>query len=365
MKKTVIAMMILTGALILAHSVMAAETKVEGRLYGSWWMYMTDTVYVVDGEAIDFKGWNQFSLDRSYVTVNSKLTDYSSVNITTDLRSVGGYDGYTIVLKYGYANIKTKFAPPLSFTLGLQPPKFIEYNDGQVWGRRYIAKSIADHNDFFTTSDLGFTADYGLGENSDMGSVGLSIWNGTSYTDLTENNKSKDFNFYAAVKPLTKNEDFSRTILVGQIYLGTQNVPIDTSEQASDYKRQIISFSGKFNYRDYFDLGGEFWNNTLGTGAGNDDLKQTAISVYGALYFKGFVAETSPFKTLNLMVRYDIFDPNTDSAAGKNKKNWMIVGLECAPVKGINTAINYRSESFEESDKPSQNYLYFNTEFRF
>ena len=363
MKRTAIVLLILGG--LIFSKTYAADTKVEGRIYGTWWMYMNDSTFVNGENAVDQKGFNQFSLDRSYMTLKSKLTDYTSVTITSDLRTITGYSGYAMILKNGYANIKMPFKPALSLSLGLQPTKFLDYVDNQVWGHRYIERSVGDRTGLWTSADLGATIDYAFGQSGTQGAVGLSIWNGTSYSNLVENNKNKDFNFYAAYKPLINNPKFDRTILVGSVYMGTQNVVIDTSMDAGDYKRQIISVAGKVNYGAYLDFGAEYWSNTLGEGAGADDLKQSAISFNAALYAKPFVSDKSALRTLDLLFRYDIFDPNTDSDAGKNNMNMMIVGLECAPVKGINASLNYRSYGFENSNLDSQNYLYFNSEFRF
>jgi hypothetical protein len=138
---------------------------------------------------------------------------------------------------------------------------------------------------------------------------------------------------------------------------------------AGDYERRIISLGGKVNYRGYFDLGLDYWMNTLGQvdtlGNSADDLKQNAMMLFGVLYFKNLVPENSLFKTLDLLIRYDNYDPNTDSDPVEDNQNLMIVGLECQPAKGINASVNYRTMGFEDSDLDSQNYLYLNTEFRF
>jgi hypothetical protein len=365
MKKIVYALVFIAAGMLFANSASAVETKVEGRIYATWWMYLNDTVFVNNnGVATNQKGWNQFALDRSYMSLKSKLTDYTSVTITSDLRT-GIYAGYTMILKYGYANVKMPFLTPLSISLGLQPTKFLDYIDNQFWGHRYIVQSVADLTGILTTSDLGATADYLLGGGGSYGSVGLSIWNGTKYSDLNELNKNKDINIYAAVKPLVNNTKFDRTIVAAQAYLGTRNVVIDTSMKASDYKRQIYSFAGKFNYGNYIDLGVEYWMNKLGQGAGTDDLKQSAFSLYSMIYLKPYVSDKSALRTLDFLVLYDMFDPNTKSDTVKDNQHMLIVGLECAPVKGIEATINYRSLGYENSKIKSQNYIYLNTEFRF
>lgn len=359
----------LMAIMSMAAGAFAVETTVEGRIYSSWWMNMTDTTRMLDStSAIDYKGWNQFSLDRSYVTIKSKLSDYTSLNITTDLRDskdemLSSFAGYMIVLKYGYVDWKLNFAPEkLSLRLGLQPTMYIDAIDGMMWGHRYVLNSVGDLNKMLTTSDLGASVNYNIGENSKYGFAGLSIWNGTSYTDLNEQNKSKDINPYLVFKPLAGNPDFEKTMIAAQFYTGTRNIAIDTMMKAGDYKRQIISVGANLAYKNTFNVGGEFWSNTLGQGANTDDLKSSAISIFGNLKFRSLVGEDSPFRTLGLFGRYDMVDPNTD--VDDNGNSLLIAGVECTPVKGVAASLNFRNKSYQ-ADLKSESFLFLNTEFKF
>ena len=51
--------------ILSAGMLTAAETKVEGRIYSSWLLNMTDGA----------DSYNKFALERSYVTAKSKITD--------------------------------------------------------------------------------------------------------------------------------------------------------------------------------------------------------------------------------------------------------------------------------------------------
>ncbi|NLI16082.1 MAG: hypothetical protein GX409_07350 [candidate division Zixibacteria bacterium] len=358
----------LMAIMAMAAGAFAVETTVEGRIYSSWWMNLTDTTMTHDSATVDLKGWNQFSLDRSYVTIKSKLSDYTSLNITTDLRDskdemLNSFAGYMIVLKYGYIDWKLNFAPEkLSLRLGLQPTMYVDAIDAMMWGHRYVLNSVGDLNKMLTTSDLGASVNYNIGENSKYGFAGLSIWNGTSYTDLNEQNKSKDINPYVVFKPLAGNPHFEKTMIAAQFYTGTQNIPIDTTMKAGDYKRQIISVGANLAYKDLFNVGGEFWSNTLGQGPNVDDLKSSAISIFGNLKFRSLVGEDSPFRTLGLFGRYDIVDPNTD--VDDNGNSLLIAGVECTPVKGVAASLNFRNKSYQ-ADIKSESFLFLNTEFKF
>jgi hypothetical protein len=337
-----------------ALPISAAETKVEGRIYSNWMLNTSD----------EADGYNSFLLDRSYITAKSKLSDYTNVVITMDMRSVDSYKGYTMILKYGYAAWKPKFAYDyMTVTLGLQPTKYLEAVDGSFWGRRYVSSSTGDINSYLSTADLGLTISTNLGKQGMYGSAGLSVWNGTKYSDVVEKNKQKDFNPYIVFKPVPNNPDFDQTILAAQFYSGTQNIAFGDSLEASDYKHQIMSIGGKLAYSNNFDLGFDFNWNTLGQGNGENDKKQSAFSGFGTLYLAKLAGENSILKTLGLFGRFDMVDPNTD--ANDDGKNIIIAGVECTPVKGVAASINIRSTDYQETDKANEKALYLNTEFKF
>jgi hypothetical protein len=348
-----------------AIRVFGAETKVEGRIYSTWMLDQTD------GK----DNYNVFDLGRSYVTAKSKLSDYTSVTITMDLRQTKikdtldntqglDYSGYTMTLKYAYASWKPEFAVNyLTLFLGLQPTKYLEAIDGSFWGRRYVEKSAGDLNKFLSTSDLGATVNLGLGKQATYGNAGLSVLNGNGYTDITEKNKEKDFNAYAIIKLIPNNPDFENVQLAGQYYTGYQNRAWDSSHASADYKHELYSVGGKFAYQKYLDLGFDLNWNKLGQGMGKDEKKQSAYSAFGTLYLGPLVGETSIFRTLDIFGRVDIADPNTDESDDGN--TYVIAGLECAPIKGIMASLNYRLTTPEDSEVAKTKGIYFNSEFRF
>ncbi|NOY88163.1 MAG: hypothetical protein GXO93_02080 [FCB group bacterium] len=352
MKKTVImlASLMLMGG---AFNAKASETKVHGRMYGYWRMD-------VSGNA---NSENDFGISRAYVTVKSKLSDYTSVRITSDIKKVSGYEGYSIILKYGYFDWKPKFAHhDLKFRFGLQPTLYID-NMNKLWGRRYLEKTISDERKFLTSADLGAALMYRLGEKGKYGYMAANVWNGTSYSHTTENNKYKDFSGFVILKPLENNPDLKRSRIVAQYYYGTKNIALPDSLKASDYNRNLLSAGGMLGYRHTLDLGFDInWYRT-GQGAHVNNITTTGFSFFGTLYFKQLVSEQSLMKTLNVFGRVDIYDPNTDM--DNNAETVFFGGIECTPVKGFKAAINLRSTAFEDSSKDSKTYLYFNTLVKF
>ncbi len=347
MKKIIILTMLILS--VLAFTVSASETTVKGRLYAHWMMDMTDGA----------ESANEFGLSRTYIKLKSKLSERTSVNITADLRNINGYDGYGVIIKYGFFDWKPSFGnDKVSFRFGLQPTFYISYIN-KYWGHRYVSKTASDLAHFLPPSDLGFSMSYYLSDGNNPCKIGIAFLNGTSYTDVEELNKNKDINIFAHIKPLRNNEDFAKSSLFGQFYMGTQNEVIADPEEASDWKNQIFSVAGNLVYRKTFNFGTDFNFRTLGQGAGTDDLKERTMSFFGTLYFEELVANSPGLRTLSLFGRFDITDPDTDTEDDGN--SLLIFGLECSPVKGFKAAINYRNLSYQEDGKDSESFLYLNT----
>ena len=332
------------------------DTKISGRLFSYWGMDLTD------GSA----SANEFGLGRAYLTVKSKLSEFTSLRITTDLRQAEDADGntqYNIILKYGYIDWKPAFGNnSLKIRFGLQPTPYISYQN-KLWGRRYLSKTVADLNEYLTTSDLGLSVNIALGNDGKLGQITTALFNGTSYKALGEKNSQKDFNVYVRLNPFWENEDFKRTALVAQFYYGTQNIIISNLVEASDYKHQLISVGGLLAYRNTFDIGMDLNWYTLGQGPLANDFSQSGLSVHATLYFTDMTDENSLLNTLNIFGRIDLNDPNTNLANDGN--NYLIAGIEIVPTKGFKTSINIRSRSFERANTTTQKELFVNSLFKF
>jgi len=358
MKKTAIALVLLSLA-ALSNMARAADTKVHGRVYSNWMLDQT--------EGSDDA--NEFGISRAYVTVKSKLSDYTSVRITTDLKVID--DRYDIILKYAYLDWKPAFAEGrLKVRFGLQPTLYID-NMNKLWGRRYLAKTVGDARKFLTSSDMGVGAHLGLGQKSKYGFVSLTVFNGTSYSHVGEVNKQKDFNAVAVLSPLTDNDQLKKSKLIAQFYSGTQNeetgeVMIDTNlvnVATSDWKRQIVSVGGLLAYNGTVDAGFDANFTTMGEGYDEEEVKMSGISFFGTLYLDALAQNTPALRTLNLFGRVDIYDPNTDM--DDDGETEIIAGIECSPVKGVKASVNYRTTSFQDDTEETEKALYLNTLVKF
>jgi hypothetical protein len=253
----------------------------------------------------------------------------------------------------------------LKLRIGLQPTPYFDFQN-KLWGRRYLAKTVGDMQQFVTTSDVGASAHLALGEEGKYGSLALAVFNGTSYSDLGELNKQKDFNIFAQINPLVNSEDLKKSAIVAQYYKGTQNVAFDDTTLASDYKNDIISVGALLAYRELLNIGADLNWHTEGrrvdTTRTTTEIKESGTSFHGTLYLGELVKESSVLRTLNLFGRYDMFDPNTD--VDDDAEKLLIVGVECSPTKGFKASVNIRSTSFDD-DSTTEKQLFVNTLFKF
>jgi len=334
------------AVLLLVCTMAAAETKIKGELYPQWHM--------------DFSAgadqYSEFELTRSYVTVTSDLNEQTSVRFTVDLRSTSGYNGYDIVLKYGYVDWKPTFSERVAFRLGLQQTMYIDIMS-KLWGRRYLEKTTGDLNGLLTTSDLGASANVNFGSTG-MATLNVAVFNGTSYTDVNDQNKQKDINGVLTIKPVQNNPDFKNSTILGQVYWGTQNEDFSGGLDPDDYRKSLVSIGGILDYTDRFSVGLDANWETLGDGAGNPDMDASATSIF-ATYFLGRNSQEGSFmKNLNVFGRVDFLDP--DGSVSDDGETYTILGVECVTSANIKTSLNFRLVTYEDSAISGLSFLYFN-----
>jgi len=373
--KRAITLLSLLVIVLAAGSAFPAETSVKGTIYTTWMLNKTDGA----------DNYNAFTIDRAYLGAESKLSDYTSLRITFDIRperfstsetkvvdsdgdtvkvpAMTAYSGYPIILKYAYADWKIKpVAKYFKVRFGLQPTMYLNYMDG-IWNRRYIEKNIGDLNGWLSTADLGISFNFTLGPQGSLGETGLSVLNGTKYSDFIDKNKNKDINLYGKLIPFYNSGDFNQVALFAEYYAGTQNKTFDSTIKAADWNKQMISIGGKLAYQKAVDLCFDLNFQTLGQGASKEDLKQSGLSFWGDVYLNALVPSASLFKTLALFGRADIYDPNTN--VGKDGNTLIIAGVECAPIKGVKASLDIRNKSYQAEGPKDEKYLYLNTEFKF
>jgi hypothetical protein len=262
----------------------------------------------------------------------------------------------------------------------------------KIW-RRYVAQTFSQELGWNNLGDYGLTFVGVLGEKGKIGKAYLSMFNGNGEFDSYDPNPKKDLSFVVWLNPLHSNEDYAASKLGFQYYKGyhedydyqweidPQGDRVEVDEDL--YKNNVMSFVGNFDFKKLFAIGAEYNTHTTAWDP-DSDLKETLITVFGELDLGEAAPDNEFLKTLSIFFRYGMFDPDADDHVIGQDANgddvlWeetatsMLFGVECSPVKGVSTSINYRTQTDkdiydfgnDELYDETESYIYLNAGFWF
>jgi hypothetical protein len=371
----------LIALLIFSPASADKEVKFGGEVFSHWYMDLSDTLDAFGNRSdVDFDSYNEFGISRTYLTGKAKLSEKTFGRITVDVNPSDDM----IHLKYGYIGWKCVQSEPYSFggKLGLVENPYINNMDW-IWGRRYISMTPSEITEMQPAADFGISMWGKLGEKGKWGRGYLSLFNGTSYMSPDENNPSKDIDFTLFLTPLSAQPDFEKSTIGFQFVTGKVNAYDDSAQTSDDYKKTLISFLADLRYSGVFNLGLEYNSykspyvlDVLGVGLNNfaadqSDIKVNSISIFGTLWFGEFMPDSKVLSTLDLFFRYVMLDPDGDDhdnigygAPYEVKASQMMIGLECSPIKGLKSSLNYQQDKITDFgagiEDVTNSYLYLN-----
>ena len=192
-----------TGLVILAASLLPPQraggqtpdrpappsVNVSGLIFGNY-------QYHLGGQSKDF---NQFLLDRAYVTVRAVVSDRMSVRITTDVFQSGDQNGWTIRAKYAYVQYDVAKRPGWNAAIraGMLHNVVVEHIE-QFWPR-FLSPVTLERSGGFASADVGGAAHVTFPGR--MGELYLHVVNGPGYT-RRETDRFKDYGVRLTVTPL-------------------------------------------------------------------------------------------------------------------------------------------------------------------
>ena len=166
----------------------APAVNVSGVIFGNY-------QYHLGGQNKEF---NQFLLDRAYVTVRASLTDRTSIRITTDVFQSGDQNGWTIRAKYAYLqhDVVKRPAWATSVRAGMLHNVVVEYVE-HFWPR-FLSPAPLERHGGFASADVGVAATVGLPGRA--GEIYAHVVNGPGYT-RRETDRFKDFGARLTLTP--------------------------------------------------------------------------------------------------------------------------------------------------------------------
>ena len=273
--------------------------------------------------------FNEFALDRAYLTIQGKLGDDLAVRFTTDV-DVPDNAKMRPYVKYAYLEWKEPL-PGIKVRLGAAGNGYVGYYD-KLWGKRYIRNQFTDAFKIVDSSDFGVHV---LGAHKDERFTWqASVVNGEGYG--------------------SPEVDAGKT---GQLRLSVDPLP------GKENKLPITAYVS-------YDVGGEdptlVAAGALGYKAGKMMAwAEVVAQLQGDTAGLGYSATLAPhlLDDVALIARYDHWDP--DSAADADGRDTFIAGVSHDYYKKVSMALLYEGTISEADDSVYSHGIFVRTQAGF
>jgi hypothetical protein len=330
------AILALGGAVGAAAQQTTPQVTVGGVVYAQYLYQLKDTA----------NHYNAFDVTRAYVNVMGKFSGGLSTRVTSDIYRAA--DSSTVIrLKYAYL-AWTPDGSHLTYRFGLTQTPWIDYEEA-LWDYRMQGPIALDRNGLLASSDFGAAVDGSFSQ--DKFNFQAGVYNGEGYSKGT-GGKEKDVSGRASLR-LMDTDDNSK---IGGLRL-TGFFEIGTPTGGGKRDR----YTGQLSYHTKaLTLAGEFTSaedsSTVGPVA---DHKSSVLSAYGVYKL--------PASKVAVVVRTDIYDPNT-SASG-DKQTRIIAGVSYQVTPNWRAMVDLDNLSYESTPTAAQeakrSTLYFQNQLTF
>lgn len=381
----VAAVSFLVCAVALAGEV---EVKPEGTVFAHY--YYNVSGYPDWYERYPENDYNGFELSRIYFGAKVKFNEQWSAKVTSDIERESDYaiepvdedgDGtvdtyeiskekdagkYLVYIKYGYLD----YAPFefLGVRFGMIDTPWVGYAD-KSWNYRFVQKSLTDKNKMDTSADLGLAL-YGKFP-MNLGNYMVGAYNGEGYK-APEANEGKAFHTRLDFTPLKPLE----VKALENLSLGG-SVKYNNLDPEAGHVYYL--YTGLLSY--FYQITDDMRVSVGFEISANEDIPSddaTSEEKKKGMGYSGF-GEFVFYKGLGVFGRYDFFDPNTKNDKDANigyqdESSYIVAGLSYKPLKNVRFALDYQTTMYtakvaddegKEKTKPSDSFIYFNTELKF
>ncbi|BDQ03077.1 outer membrane beta-barrel protein [Ignavibacterium sp.] len=342
MKKVLfVATLIFTSLSLLYAQEVTNKGRISGYMFGDYFYNVTrDTGLsslpnVVNGGKKDLNG---FQLRRIYFTYDYDISEsfLTRFRLEADQEANASNGKIGVFVKDAYLQWKNIFKGS-DLIFGISPTPAFEVSEG-IWGNRFLEKTIMDLRGIVSSRDLAIALKGKLDSNG-MFKYWLMIGDGTG--NKPETDKYKRFYAHIQYSPI---KQFTATLYADLKARPNINDPASTSNPPATIANNDLTYSLFLGYKekDAYSFGVEGFLNTRQNGMVNGtDVKDKTgmgISAFASYNFS---------KELAVIGRYDYYDPNTDSNAKGDMRNWFIFSLNYKPDDKVTISPNVIIETYE------------------
>jgi hypothetical protein len=355
----------------------ASGLDFSGWVFGSY-QYRTDFAPVSTCRGANLPNchdFNQFTLDRAYLTFRAPAGNRASVRVTTDIfqnadttkNNNGFYKGWVVRLKYAYLQYdflkdpKTLGGFTANARIGVLHTVIIDHEE--LFWPRYLSQTAVERDGWFSSADLGVAST--ISAPNHMGEVYATITNGATdgkgYTGFASD-PYKDYAGRLTVTPFGNTDGFLKTLdLSGWYFRGAinskfsadvtpgDNGPIGTGLDRRRYGAMVgirdrrVTAMGEYSER--FD-DGEFGSNTPGSPDVIFTKKQTLTD--GFIIVRPFEIVTPGVKSpFGALFRFDDYRPDVSRPF---LRQFLVAGAFWDPTSKTSLALDYQESKGRNGD---------------
>ena len=286
------------------------------------------------------KSYQAFQFRRIYFTYDNTISEKFSSRFRLEADQVARTSDskISVFVKEAYLKWKGIFNGS-DFFFGIHPtPAFGVSED--AWGYRSLEKTIMDLRGIVPSRDLGVAL---KGKFDEDARFNYWVMVGNNSGNRPETDKYKRFYLLFHVKPV---EGMQFTVYGDYADRGNITDPYSTSTPKQSVSNGSFTTGAFVGYEQagVFSVGIEGFlqvrqNGFNNTAAGSlDDLKGSGVSLFGSV---------SVQSDLDIVGRYDFYDPNTDSNVKGDARHFILWGVAWKPDKNVSIMPNLQVETYQ------------------
>jgi hypothetical protein len=293
-----------------------------------------------------------FDVGRAYINITGQLSHIIQFRITPDISretttgagapSLNGSLVYRIKYAFGQFNLDDWMARGSWARFGIQQTPWVDFEEG-IYRYRFQGTVFAERVPLPTTissSDAGASFYYNFAKN--YGGVHVGVYNGENY-NKTDAGSQKAFEIRGTVRPLATQQPVLRGLRVHLFYLGDHYAKSDDRER--------FLFSTTYEHP-YLNTGFDYLNATDQQNAAAAEIKSNGYSFWATPKYP-----RPDGSSIEALIRYDHWTPNTSALLDSQKQNRTIFGgAYWFPHQGnVSAAIlfDYDAQSFDNITTPA------------
>ncbi len=344
------AYIILIISWIAGNYLSAQEDKVEdfkpsGKVTGKvFWNY---NLNLTEGAS----SRNSFELKRAYLGYKYNFSEKISAKIILDGSKASEASDFTVFAKN--AQLDWKIVDKIKLSGGLIGTKQFDTQE-KFRGYRYIIKAFQDEFGFGASADLGVNGEISLNE---FITANLFILNGEGYTNMQDDAGSLKLGGNVILTPFDGFTFKAYYDIYGNDFYINDSLTLNDTASMS-----TISFFGGYK-TDKFRIGAEYnmQLNGIKYSDFSKDYNLTGIALYGTYIIN------PKFEVFGQWMNVQLSQPegNPDNLSYKKEGNLILAGIQHSPIKGVNTALSYKTFIPGKKELKTESFIFLNFEFYF